>query len=110
MTPSDLRRQNKPTALVVVHPEDYLPGRRIPDGVAAVRFTFCGPESLVEEVDGRGVVTKREIVSRERAERFLRAHTRKGPNPPARTPHPAHPMHPYFLGVPAAWRGRQIRY
>jgi hypothetical protein len=27
-----------------------------------------------------------------------------------RTPHPAHPGHPYRNGTPAVWGGRQIRY
>lgn len=30
-------------------------------------------------------------------------------NPPCRTIHPDHPLHPYRNGVPAVWNGRRIR-
>lgn len=104
------------TAVITIMAGDYLPGRRIPSGVLAVRFTLCGPEALVEEVAASGVVVKRELVSRERALGFLRAHTHRGSSGGlgrlvptiGRSVHPLHPMHPYRNG-PAVWGGRQLK-
>lgn len=96
------------TQVVTITSEDYLPGRRIPRGVAAVRFTFRGPEALVEEVSTQGTVTLQELVSRDRARHFLRQHTRRAPRASGRVPHPLHPGHPYRNG-PAVWGGRGRR-